>query len=120
MYGGALLAALLMAWNALRRPFRRAWVMAPVLALMGADWAENLAQLRVISHWSAHGESALPSGWIAVASAATVVKCLLIGVCVAGLLALLVWYAARAPALRPADGTVAASGPDGAARAGSG
>lgn len=113
VYGGALLAALLLAWNALGRPFPRRWAVAPVLALMVSDWIENSAQLRVISYWSANGEGDPPFGWITVASVATIVKCLLIGVCVAALLALLAWYVARAPAAEPGSDAAAAGRPAG-------
>lgn len=98
VYGGALLAALLLAWNALGRPFRRTWVIAPVLTLMVADWIENSVHLWQISRWQAAGESALSSGAIAVSSAATVLKIGFILVCVLGLAGLLVWYVVRSPA----------------------
>lgn len=98
VYGGALLAALLLAWNALGRPFRRAWVIAPVLTLMVADWIENSIHLWQISRWEAAGEAAMSSAWIEISSAATVLKIAFIVVCGLGLVALLVRYVARGAA----------------------
>ncbi|HET7234761.1 MAG TPA: hypothetical protein VFJ16_32405 [Longimicrobium sp.] len=106
VYGGALAAALLLAWAANGRPFHPVWVMLPVIALVAADWTENLALLGQIRRFAAGGEPALQGGWIHVASAATMLKNLLIVVA----FGTLVWLAlvrsspVPPPALTPAVG----------------
>jgi hypothetical protein len=73
-YGAALATSLLMAWAALGRPFSPAWLIAPVAITVLADWTENLVQLRQLSRYIDGGEAALQSGWIQLASVATVMK----------------------------------------------
>jgi hypothetical protein len=82
-YGGAFLAALLIGWAMLGRPFNPAWLVVPVAATVVADWVENLTILPQIRAFTAGGAAALDAGRIAVASAATAVK-------LAGIIALVV------------------------------
>jgi len=80
LYGGALAASLLLAWSSLGRPFSPAWIMAPVAITVVADWTENLVQLAQLRRYSAGGAHALQASWIRVASAATSLKLLFLGV----------------------------------------
>jgi hypothetical protein len=73
-YGAALATSLLIAWAALDRPFSPARLIAPVAITVLADWTENLVQLRQLSRYIDGGEAALQSGWIQLASVATVIK----------------------------------------------
>ena len=100
LYGGALAASLLLAWSTLRRPFNPAWVMAPVLITVLADWTENLVQLAQLRRYSADGAHALQPPWIRVASAATSLKLLFLGVSsllLLTLVAMVLLRAARQP-----------------------
>lgn len=74
LYGGGLAAGLLLAWASLGRPFHPAWVLAPVLLGVLADWTENLVQLGQMRIYLKDGPQALQEGWIRVASAATAIK----------------------------------------------
>lgn len=98
LYGGALAASMLMAWAALGRPVHPAWVLLPVLALVAADWTENLVQMGQIRRWNAGGDAALQAGWIAVASAATRLKWAFTLISAAALIYLLWNLATRGPA----------------------
>lgn len=73
-YGGALAAALLLAWVALDRPFHPVWLILPVAITVVADWAENLVQLGQLRLFDVSGKDGLQSGWIQIASAATTTK----------------------------------------------
>lgn len=79
VYGAGLVAALLVAWRLLGRPFKGGCLVAPVAITLVADWTENLAQLAQLRRYVAGGESALQDGWIRVASTATIVKLLCFG-----------------------------------------
>jgi hypothetical protein len=109
LYGGALAASMLMAWAALGRPVHPAWVLLPVLALVAADWTENLVQMGQIRRWNAGGDAALQAGWIAVASAATRLKWAFTAVSSLALVYLLWNTATRGPAARPAADAAAAA-----------
>ena len=74
LYGAALSASSLMAWATLGRPFRPAWLMAPVAVTVLADWTENLVQLGQLRRYTEDGEAGLQPGWIRIASAATILK----------------------------------------------
>ena len=74
LYGGALAAALLLAWAALDRPFRPVWLILPVAITVIADWIENLIQLGQLRLFDASAHAALRSGWIQIASVATTTK----------------------------------------------
>jgi len=91
-YGGALVLGLLMLWSCYDRPMSVAWVLLPVLAVVLADWTENIVQLWQLSRF-AGGQDPLP-GWIRLASAATLLKLYVIAalsaVSVAGAVGLLV------------------------------
>lgn len=100
VYGGAILAALLVAWRAAGRPFRRGWVIAPVAALVVADWTENSLLLTLTSRWHRLGEAAVSDGSIRLASATTSAKVALVLLC-AGLL---LWLVFGRPAPAPAAG----------------
>jgi len=74
LYGGALMICLLVAWSILGRPFAVAWLLAPVLVLMAADWTENLIQLDQLEAFSSGGKPALSGPLLAIAGLATLVK----------------------------------------------
>jgi hypothetical protein len=78
LYGGALVVSLLLAWDALGRSFYPLWVVLPVVAGMLADWTENVVHLCQLRRFVASGASGLQAGWIQVASAATILKLLLL------------------------------------------
>lgn len=71
-YGAAFAGALLCAWAALDRSFNPAWILAPVLVEVVADWIENFIQLGQLRLFKAGG--ALQPGWIQIASVATILK----------------------------------------------
>jgi hypothetical protein len=77
VYGVALAGALLAVRAQLRRRFHEAWAIVPVAIVMMADWTENLVQLGQLARFQAGGAEALQSTWIAVASAATMLKVVL-------------------------------------------
>lgn len=92
-YGGAMLASLLIAWAALGRPFRRAWLVTPVVIAVVADWVENLIHLRQLR---AFMQSALVDAtWLQVASLATSVKTASFYVATFMILALAAWMVAQ-------------------------
>ena len=72
VYGAGLAAGLLLAWGAAKRPVNPAWLLALVGITILADWTENLTQLQQLRQFIA--DQRLDAGWIAVASAATMVK----------------------------------------------
>lgn len=78
LYGGALLASLLLARAWIGRPFGAHWLVILVGIVVIADWIENSVQLGQLDRWSQAGTkasvSALQAGWIQVASFATIVK----------------------------------------------
>jgi hypothetical protein len=74
LYGGALAMSLLMAWASLGRPFSPAWLMAPIVVTVVADWTENLVQLAQLNRFQANGAAGLQAGWIGTASIATLLK----------------------------------------------
>lgn len=72
LYCGTLAAGLLMAWAGLGRPFHPAWILAPLLLVLVADWTENLVQIGQLKrHLAGIGAQ---DGWIQVASTATALK----------------------------------------------
>jgi hypothetical protein len=74
VYGGALLASLVILWNAMGRPFHAGWLVLPVGLTIAADWTENVIQLRQIDRFAKLGEAGLQPVWIQVASFATAAK----------------------------------------------
>jgi hypothetical protein len=95
LYGGGLAAGLLLGWAHLGRRFHPAWLLAPVLLGVLADWTENLVQLGQMRRFVDHGPHALQEGWIRLASAATAVKLVTLFGAWAVLLALVVWVLAK-------------------------
>jgi hypothetical protein len=87
LYGAALAASLLMAWASLGRPFNAAWLITSVAITLIADWTENLVQLSQLRRYV--NGIALESGWIQIASIATILK-LSFFVCSSGILIALV------------------------------
>jgi hypothetical protein len=79
-YGTAFAAALLLAWSTLGWSFSRAWLLAPVVVLVAADWTENITLLGQLAQLSAG--NALSPLWIGVASLATQLKLGMLVVCV--------------------------------------
>lgn len=73
-FGAALAFSLVLAWDLAGRPFNPAWLLAPVLLGVLADWAENLAQLNQIGGYLASGAEGLRENVVRVASTATVLK----------------------------------------------
>lgn len=94
-YGGALCLALWLAWSDLGRPFAPAWLLAPVLLGMLADWVENLIHLNQLSRYVQHGPTALNSNWIQLASWATSLKLALVCTGFLLLAALSLWLMLR-------------------------
>lgn len=99
-YGGALAAALLLAWAALDRPFRPVWLILPVAVTIVADWIENLVQLAQLRLFDASGKAGLQSGWIKIASAATTTKLVFYCGSTLLLLGLVAWIVVRGLARR--------------------
>lgn len=81
LYGGGFAVALLIAWWALGCTFSPLWLLAPVFAMVAADWTENLVQLGQIGRLTASPDAALSTGWMRLASAATMAKLVFLGVC---------------------------------------
>lgn len=73
-YGAALAASLLMTWTMLNKPFSSMWLIIPVAITVLADWTENLVQLGQLQRYADGGKDALHTGWIQIASIATVLK----------------------------------------------
>lgn len=94
-YGGALCIALWLAWSDLGRPFAPAWLLGPVLLGVVADWVENLVHLDQLGRYTREGAGALSRGWIQLASWATSLKLVLIGVAFLLLAALALWLVMR-------------------------
>jgi hypothetical protein len=74
LYGSALFISLFMAWTTLGRPIHPIWITAPVAITVLADWTENLVHIGQLRRYTDGSAAALHSGWIRVASAATVLK----------------------------------------------
>ncbi|HYN22425.1 MAG TPA: hypothetical protein VE078_15800 [Thermoanaerobaculia bacterium] len=72
LYCGALAASLLMAWASLGRTFNPAWILAPLVITLLADWTENLTQLKQLQRFL--DGLALQENWIRIASTATALK----------------------------------------------
>jgi len=89
-YGSAFAAVLLCAWVGLGRPFSPAWIMAPVIINVVADWTENLTQLSQLQLFPA-----LQPGWIQIASLATIVKITFFSVSYLFGVGLVVWMVFR-------------------------
>lgn len=74
VFGAVFLACLLMLSSLLSWQLHPLWFAAPVVIMVVADWVENLIQLSQLSRYTKGGAVALQSGWVEVASTATVVK----------------------------------------------
>lgn len=94
LYGGALLASLLLARAWLGWTISPAWLVAPVAVVILADWTENLVHLdqlgRMVQAGSVPGAAALGGFSIALASVATIVKLWVFAGTFAGVLVLAV------------------------------
>jgi hypothetical protein len=90
LYGGALAASLATASAMLGGPVHVAWLIAPVVVAMAADWVENLVQLEQLRKFVQSGKKGLAAGGIRLASAATMVKLLFSVIASLALLGLLV------------------------------
>jgi hypothetical protein len=73
-YGAAFAVTLLFVWAALGRPFHPVWILAPVFIEVVADWIENLIQLKQLRLFAGAGADSIQSGWIQIASIATMLK----------------------------------------------
>jgi hypothetical protein len=89
LYGGTLLASLLLAWAWLGRPINVAWLVAPVAITVIADWIENLVHWQQLKQFMQ--QAPVDAGWIQVATLATSVKLVLFCVPVLMLVALALW-----------------------------
>lgn len=98
IYGAAFLTSLLVSRALLGRPFAVAWIVVPTAILILSDWIENTVHLRELSCFT-RISSIDPSGWIAVASGATIVKLWLFValLAVAGALGLWVAFSKASP-----------------------
>ena len=94
-YGAALAIALLAVWAALGAPFNMIWLLLPVVGGMLADWTENLVQLEQLHRFSIGRAASVDAGWIAVASAATMVKLATLVAAFGLLVALVFWLMLR-------------------------
>ena len=74
LYCGALALSLAIAWHGLGRPFSVAWIAAPVVLLMLADWTENAVQLSMIGAYIDHTVQQVQPWLARVSSAATIAK----------------------------------------------
>ena len=74
VFGAAFLMCLWMLSSLLRWQLQPLWFAAPIMIMVIADWVENLVQLVQLSRYAVGGAVALQSGWIEVASMATVIK----------------------------------------------
>jgi hypothetical protein len=99
LYGGALLASLLLAWAWLGRPFAPLWLAAPVAVTVIADWIENLVHWRELAR-VLRGEAVAP-GWVQLASGATSAKLVGFWLCAALVVALGLWLVGRAAFGKP-------------------
>lgn len=90
-YGGMLAVAILAGWRRAGLTVTPLVAVAPVVTAVLADWTENLVQLRQLDVFEHAGAVALDPGWISLASAATSLKWVSLGMC----LVLLVWVAWR-------------------------
>ena len=103
LYGGAFLAALLLARAWLERPLAAHWLVFPVVLAVLADWVENLVQLHQLRRWTSAAEPAvtdLNATLIQLASAATSAKIwLLLGILL--LLAVLAVWVIFTPSAGP-------------------
>ena len=100
LYGGALALSLMLAWATLGRPFHPLWLIAPVAVTVVADWIENLVQLTQLHRFASNGAGGLQSGWIQIASTATIVKIVFFSGSYLFVIALAVWLVGRAINLR--------------------
>jgi len=99
-YGAALASALLFAWAALGRPFHPVWLLSPIAITVVADWIENLVQIGQLGLYAENGKAGLQSGWILIASTATIIKLVLFFSTSLLLVWLTVWMVLRALASR--------------------
>jgi hypothetical protein len=79
LYGGAFAMVVLFAWSMLG--FHPGWLLAllaPVLIGIAADWSENLVLLAQLGRFEKTGSSS--AGWIRLASTATTLKWVFVGV----------------------------------------
>ena len=88
LYGGALAAGLLIGWALLGRLFSPAWLLAPVVIALIADWTENLAQINQLGRFPGR----LQESCIRIASMATVTKMIFLNFSGFLLFGLCVWW----------------------------
>ena len=92
LYGTAFAVSLVTASAKLGCPLHVAWVIAPVVVTVIADWVENLVQLDQL-----RDVTALDPKWIRVASTATIVKLLFFSISSLALIVLLLYMLLRSP-----------------------
>jgi hypothetical protein len=92
LYGTAFAVSLVTASAKLGCPLHVAWVIAPVVVTVIADWVENLVQLDQLRDYIKSDKkdaTALDAKWIRVASTATIVKLLFFSISSLALIVLL-------------------------------
>jgi hypothetical protein len=89
LYGGAMLASLLLAWTALGRAFDPTWLVIPVAITVLSDWIENLLHWHQLKHFL-QGEP-LQAQWIEIASIATSTKLVFFSISMLLILVLSTW-----------------------------
>jgi hypothetical protein len=89
LYGGAMLASLLLAWTALGRAFDPTWLVIPVAITVLSDWIENLLHWRQLKHFLQ--SEPLQAQWIEIASIATSVKLVFFSISMLLILVLSTW-----------------------------
>lgn len=95
-YGAAFACSCLLGWAWLGRPFNPAWVIAPIMVAVVADWVENLVLLDQIKKFQSLGGAGLERRWVRVASVATIVKIIAFGGMLSGVLCVAARLALRA------------------------
>ena len=88
LYGGALLTSILAAWSALGRPQYWNLAVIPVWLAILADWTENSVLLYLLRSYISNRSASLHSGLVQIASTATLLKFIFIGLSVVALFSL--------------------------------
>jgi hypothetical protein len=94
VYGAAFAGGLWLLRGALERRADTGWLIAPVVIGVLADWVENFIQLRELDRFL-RGER-LQTGWIRIASVATIVKLISLSGAVLLIVLGVIWGVAKA------------------------
>ncbi len=74
IYGAALAANLSWVWIALGRPFHPAWIVAPLVMFLTADWTEQLFHLAQFRHYLSSDEGRSQNLWLLASGYVMVLK----------------------------------------------